>query len=505
MRQIRELLRLHFEMGLSQRLIARSLGVVRSTVERVLARFAASGLSWPPDPALSDEVLEHRLYGRPAGSGKVKSCERPVWAEVVVQLARKGVTRRLLWSEYRERHPEGIGYSVFCAELAIYQADQDVVYRHDPVPGERAYFDFAGMTLRYRDGEMDRSAQIFVAALGFSNAIFAHGYVDQTAASWLDGQHRAFVAFGGVPKVGVPDNPRALVSKADRFEPTLTRAYADFAAHYGITIVPARVRKPRDKGAVEGAVKIVEMRILAAARDRVFGSLTELNTWLQSSLTTLNVTPFQKRAGSRASLLLEERAQLLPLPHTRFEMPSYFIRKVARDYHVDLQRQYYSVPYQHVGQTVEVRVTLQHVEILRGSRRLALHRRGPASQRFVTDPAHRPAHHQAQHDPQIERRAAAIGAPTAALVDALFARRRHPEQAIRSAQGIIGLARDHGKEALNSACTRALALNAIGYHAVKRLLIHHEHQVPLPLPPAAHEHVRGGDYYGHTGEVNHAA
>jgi len=506
MRQIRELLRLHFEEGFSQRLIARVLGVVRSTVVRVLERFAASGLTWPPDPALTDAELERHVYRRPAEPVS-KRCGRPNYAEVAKELARKGVTRRLLWEEYRDRHADGIGYSVFCDELAAFLADRDLAYRHDHVPGEKAYFDFAGLTLRYRQGAAVREAQIFAAALGWSNAIFAHAYSDQTAASWLDGQHRAFVAFGGVVKIGVPDNPKALIARADRYEPKLSAVYADFARHYDLVIVPARVRRPKDKAAVEGAVKVVEMRILASARDRIFPSLDALNTWLSEALVALNATPFQKRVGSRQSQLVEERAHLAPLPATCFEAPSYLTRKVARDYHVDVQRQYYSVPYQHVGQRVEVRVTQAHVEVLRNDTRIALHRRVPASQRFVTDPAHMPAHHRAYRDPQILRRAAAIGPQTAALIDALFAKRRHPEQAIRSAQGVLALVRDHDRADLEAACQRALALDTIGYEAVRRQLLVAAVQTPLPLTPVAHEHVRGSDYYTapRATEVSHVA
>lgn len=267
-----------------------------------------------------------------------------------------------------------------------------------------------------------RSAQLFVAALGYSNAIFAYAYVDQTAPSWLDGQHRAFVAFvafGGVARVGVPDNPKALIAKPDRYGPKLTAVYADFARHYAITIILARVRKPKDKAAVEGAVKIVEMRLLASARDRVFASLAALNAWLADGLVALNAAPFQKRAGSRHSQLIEEQVHLSALPATRFEAPTYLIRRVARDYHLDVQRQYYSVPYQHVGQTVEVHLIGAHVEVLRHDQRIALHRRVAPGQRFVTDPAHMPAHHQAFRDPKIMQRAAGIGTATAALIEAM--------------------------------------------------------------------------------------
>ena len=508
MRQIRELLRLHFEDGLSQRLIARCLGVARSTVERVFKRFAEAGLTWPIDEQVSDEELERTLYQRPAHQGAAKGCVRPLYAAVAKELSRKGVTRRLLWSEYRDLHADGIGYSVFCDELAAYLGDRDLAYRHHHVPGEWAYFDFAGVTLRYRDGDRTCEAQVFAAALGYSNAIFAYAYADQTAASWLDGQYRAFVAYGGVPKIGVPDNPKALVAKPNRYEPTLTAVYTDFARHYGISIIPARVRKPKDKGAVEGAVKVIEMRILAAARDRVFASLDALNVWLAEALVRVNEAPFQKRVGSRHSLLIEERAHLQPLPTSRFEIATYLSRKVARDYHVDVQRQYYSVPYQHVGSQVEVRLTMAHVEVLLRDQRIALHRRVSATQRFVTDPAHMPAHHRAYRDPKLMQRAARIGPSTSTLLDALFAKRRHPEQAIRSAQGILGLVRDHSAAALEAACARALELDSIGYDNVRRLLLTAENQLPLPLPPTTHEHVRGGDYYAapsSTQEIDHAA
>lgn len=283
--------------------------------------------------------------------------------------------------------------------------------------------------------------------------------------------------------------------------------YADFARHYGITIIPARVRKPKDKASVEGAVKIVEMRILAAARDRIFGSLDQLNAWLAEAVAALNAAPFQKRVGSRQALLAQERPHLAPLPAQRFEVPTYLTRKVARDYHVDVHRQYYSVPHAAVGQTVEVRLTTAHVEVLQRDTRIALHRRAAPTQRFVTDPAHMPAHHQAFRDPQLHRRAAAIGPNTLALIEALFAQRRHPEQAIRSAQGVLALARDHGPAALETACTRALALQAIGYQSVRRLLttpiVRDAHDAPSS-PPRTHEHIRGGDYYDAHGRASAA-
>jgi transposase len=503
MRQIRELLRLHFEEGFGERTIARAVGVVRSTVQRTLQRFAASKIGWPPDSALDDAALERRLYAGPANRGASKECARPNYAEVSHKLAAKGMTRRLLWERYREQVPDGIGYSMFCDELAGFSSDKDLAFRHDHVPGERCYIDFAGLTLRYVEAAIERTAHIFVAALGYSNATYAYAFANESAQSWFDGQHRAFVAFGGVPKVGVPDNAKALVAKADRYEPQITAGYRDFARHCGFVVVPARVRKPKDKAAVEGAVKFVEMRILAGARERVFPSLTALNAWLIDEIKALNERPFQKRTGSRASALAQERMHLQPLPSTGFEQPVYLKRKVARDYHVEAQRQYFSVPCAYVGEHVEVRVTGRHVEVYLRDTRIALHAR-VADQRFVTDVAHMPPNHRAYADPQILRRAQAIGPNTLALVEAVFVKRPHPDQAVRSAQGILALARDHGREALENAASEALRLGTIGYQPVLRLLRTATVQASPPLPGnAVHAHIRGSNYY--TPEAAHVA
>jgi transposase len=500
MRQLRELFTLHFEQGLSQRQLARSLGVVRSTIERTLQRFALAELSWPLPVDLSDEQLEQLLYRKLAHQRAAKSVVRPNYAAAVIELARKGVTRQLLWREYRAVNADGIGYSVYCDELAAYQACHDLAYRNDHVPGLRGYYDFAGMTLAYLLDGKTCQASIFVATLGYSAAIFAHAYVDQTASSWLDGQARSFRAFGGVPQLLVPDNPKALVTKACHSEPQLTASYRDFAAHYGATVVPARVRKPKDKASVEGGVRIITMR-MAACRDRIFDSLDAVNAWLASELAQVNSMPFQKRVGSRNSVLAEERLHLLPLPQTDFYAPRYLFRKVARDYHVEIDKTYYSVPHQHVGKQVEVRITGKvsaRIEVLLGSERIALHTQQSKGPRYVTLTAHMPIHHQRYRDPKLHQRAEGIGPNTSAVIDLLFQKRTHPEQAIRAASGVLGLVRDHSKQALETACQRAIELQAVSYKNIAQLLmaakqaraddVHHQ-------PAASHEHLRGPDYF----------
>ena len=500
MRQLRELFTLHFEQQLSQRQLSRSLGVVRSTIERTLRRFALAKLSWPLPPELSDAQLEQLLYRRSAHRGTAKSATRPNYAAAVIELARKGVTRQLLWREYRAVHSDGIGYSVYCQELAAYQACHDLAYRNDHVPGVRGYYDFAGTKLAYLSDGLRCEAHIFVATLGYSAAIFAHAYADEKAHSWLDGQTRSFAAFGGVPQILVPDNPKALVTHACNAEPQLTTIYRDFAAHYGATVVPARVRKPKDKASVEGGVRIVTMR-MAAARDRVFDSLDALNTWLANELGELNRAPFQKRVGSRNSVLAEERLHLLPLPKSAFYAPRYLLRKVARDYHVEAEKHYYSVPYQHVGKHVEVRITGAHpgrIEVLLGSELIALHTQQAGVGRHVTKIEHMPIHHQRFRDPKLHLRAEGIGPQTTAVIDALFQKRSHSELAVRAASGILGLIRDYSKTALEAACGRAIELNVVSYKNIAELLKaakQARETVSQKAPSEAHEYVRGPGYY----------
>ena len=504
MRQLRELFTLHFEQGLTQRQLARSLGVVRSTIERTLRRFALAKLSWPLPATLTDAQLEQLLYRSGAHQRAAKVSVRPNYADALIQLARKGVTRQLLWREYRALHSDGIGYSVYCDELAAYQSCADLAYRNDHVPGLRGYYDFAGTKLAYLLDLKRCEAHIFVATLGYSAAIFAHAYVDEKAPSWLDGQAKSFVAFGGVPQILVPDNPKALVTNACNAEPQLTAIYRDFAAHYGAAVVPARVRKPKDKASVEGGVRIVTMR-MASCRDRVFESLEAVNIWLANELNEINSAPFQKRAGCRNSVLAEEQLHLKALPKNDFCAPRYLFRKVARDYHVEVDKHYYSVPYQHVGKQVEIRITglvSARIEVYLGSERIALHTLQQQGQRHVTQTAHMPIHHQQYRDPKLHQRAAGIGPNAVAVIDFLFQKRAHPELAIRAASGVLGLVRDYSKVALEAACGQAIKLDAVSYKNIVQLLLsakqgrQENSQIHAPEKRSEHhENLRGADAF----------
>ena len=314
MRKIREVLRLKFEVGLSARQVAVSLQVGRASVGEYLNRFAASGLTWPTQ--LSDAELERCLFP-PAPT--VPSDQRPMpdWAHVHAELRRPGVTLALLWQEYRLTHPQGFQYSWFCEHYRLWAAKVDVVMRQEHRAGEKLFVDYAGQTVPVidrRTGEI-RQTQIFVAVLGASSYTFAEATWSQKLPDWLGSHARCFAFFGGTSQILVPDNLRSGVTKAHRYEPDINPSYRDLAEHYGIAVLPARSRKPKDKAKVEVGVQVVERWILAALRNRQFFSLGELNTAISLLLERLNQKPFKKLPGSRRSAFETiDQPALQPLP-----------------------------------------------------------------------------------------------------------------------------------------------------------------------------------------------
>lgn len=500
MRKIRELLRLKFALGLSDRKIAASLSIARSTAQECLQRAAAAGIGWPLPEGLDDALLEARLYPvKPISLG----IELPDFVHLQRELSRPGVTRMLLWQEYKAQHPQGLQYSAFCEHYREFCAEASPVMRFEHRAGEKCFVDYAGHTVGVIDrhtGEVAQ-AQIFVAVLGCSNYTYAEASWTQALPDWLGAHVRALECFGGAPQAFVPDNLKSGVDRAHRYEPDLNRAYAEFAEHYAVAILPARVRKPRDKAKVEGAVLIVERWILARLRDRQFFSLTELNAAIRELLIELNERRFQKLDGSRRSRLLElDRPALKALPARPYEYAQWKCAKVHPDYHIELEHAYYSVPYKYIGERVDVRISARMVEIFARGQLIASHQRGLKRGARITLDAHRPAKHRAVIDTTLARlieRATAIGPAVAGVLREQLKAKRHPEEALRSAQGVMRLAQDFSPAKLDAACTRALALKTYSYRSVRALI----------TAPAAtesgdsrqlslvHENLRGPEYF----------
>lgn len=498
MRQLTRLARLRFAEGRSYTEIAASLGLARSTVQAAVERFGQAGLGWPLPAELDEDGLYARLYpGLP-----VQRSVGPDFAKVAAELKRKGVTRKLLWQEYVGEHGElALGYAQFCARLSGYQQCADPVMRLQHRPGEKAFVDYAGLRMAVTDARTgeQRMAQVFVASLGFSSAIYADAAWTQNAADWIASNDRALIAFGGVPGAIVPDNLKSAVTRVDRYEPTINASYQEWADHVGTTILPARVRAPDDKAKVENAVRLVTQSVLAPLRDRVFFSLAELNAAIGAGVATLNAKPFAKREGSRDLALAEERLALGPLPATPFQYGHWRKARVNIDYHIEVNKRLYSVPHTLIRQQVDVRVGASLIEVYRKGQLVAAHPVGYKPGDCSTRSEHLPEKHRGYLDhtqSSLQRRAAAIGEATAQVIADQVTRKNHAEQTYRTSLGILRLAKDHGAPALEAACRRALELQALSYRAINDL-IRHPTPTPIALPVAIeHGNVRGAAYYG---------
>jgi len=505
MRKIKEVMRLRFEQGLSHRAIGQGCGIGITTVREYIMRAKAAGLSWPLPEEMDDGALEGLLFRRSREPGEGKRA-LPGWSEVHRELRKFGVTLQLLWQEYRAVYPDGYGYSRYCELYRAWRKTLDVTMRFVHKAGEKLFVDYAGPTMEVINPQTGEAleAHVFVAAQGASNYTYVEGAWTEGLRDWIGAHVRAFEYFGGCNAVVVPDNTKAAVTASHRYEPDLNRTYADWAQYYGCAVLPARACKPRDKAKVEAAVQGVERWVMAPLRNRTFFSLAELNQALREQLEAYNSKPFQKLDGSRKSLFLElDKPALRPLPQTRYAFAEWKQATVHIDYHVEVDKHRYSVPYQLVHKKVDVRSTQATVEVFFKGKRVAGHKRSAHKGRFTTLTEHMPKKHRdyAEWTPErLIRWAEKTGAHTTALVENIIASRTHPQQGFRACLGILRLAKPYGQDRLEAACKRALAINSYSYKSVESILKHGLDQKPLPQkqpePPAIeHTNVRGPEYY----------
>jgi len=380
MRRVREILRLKHDVGATDRVIARSLGIARSTVGLAVQRITAAGLGWPLPATLSDGVLEAMLYSDRGSRPGTRRKTEPDWAYVHHELRRPGVTLMLLWEEYRQREPGGYGYSRWCDLYRAWEGRLSPTMRQSHPAGERLFVDYAGQTVEGFDGDRGeiRPAQVFVAALGASNYTYAEATWTQSLPDWIGAHVRALAFMGGVPAQLVPDNPKVGVDRADWYEPGLNRTYLDLATHYGTAILPTRPRKPRDKAKVEVAGLVVERWVLARLRNRRFLSLAELNRAIAELVADLNRRPMRRLGVSRRDLFLElDYPALKPLPAEPDEYAQWRVRRVGLDDHVDIDGHYYSVPHRLIRQQLDARITARTIELFYKS--LPLRRQGASA------------------------------------------------------------------------------------------------------------------------------
>jgi len=513
MTKYREILRLHSQ-GISNRNIAETLECSRNTVRKVLERAEVGRINWPLPANMSDNVLGQKLFGKLT---RVKSRKTPDFEYIYQEMARNGVTLSLLWNEYCENcRVEGsrpLMYTQFCSHYQEYAVKNKATLRIHHKPGDRMEVDWAGDTasiLHNISGE-HIPVYIFVAVLPCSGYAYAEGFLSQNLESWITAHVNAYQFFNGATRILTPDNLKTGVQKADWYSPVINKTYNEMAEHYGTAVIPTGVRKPREKALVERTVGILSTWITAALRNRQFFSLFELNQAIKHKLDDFNKKPFQKKEGCRESAFMEERPFLIPLPDKPFELSTWKIATVQLNYHIAVDKMYYSVPYEYIKYKVDARLTVSMVEIFYKNARITSHRRlyGHPGQ-YSTTIEHMPEKHRQYTQWNAERFikwAGDIGPNTLQAVKAIIASRKVEEQSYKTCIALLKLADTYSLERLETACGKALSYTATpNFRSVRTILKTGSDRIKPDAVGIPHEDntafafTRGAAYYG--GENN---
>jgi len=494
--KILEILRL-WEDGHSQRDIGTSVGCGKSTVGDIQRRCREQGLGYEEAQRLTNEQIKERLY--PAlTSMPVK--KDPDWKSLHERLsANRRLNLQYLWEEYREISPEGLSYSQFCRRYHQWRerTGKEVVMAREREPGKELFVDWMGDTLACvvdpSTGDL-LEAHFFVSTLGDSNYPYVEAFPDEKQPNWLTAHIHAFEWLGGTPRVVAPDNVKTAVVKFRYYDPELNPAYAELARHYNVAVIPARIRKPKDKSPVEGGVGWLETWLVEWLRGKRFLSFGELNREIKARVKKLSKRPFKKRAGSRESVFeAVDKPALRPLPSSRYEYAEYATRKVPDNYHVEWNGRYYSVPYALYGQQVTLRVTTTMIEIINNNReRVALHQIQNSGSRYVSDPSHMPSNHKHQREfnnkngSDYRSWAKSVGPSTYNLINTLLNAQHVEETAYRSCMGVLQFSQKQGNEQLEKACARAVEIGSPTYTTVKTLM--KKNPIPEKKAKALPEH-----------------
>ncbi|MDZ4204874.1 MAG: IS21 family transposase [Bacteroidales bacterium] len=473
------------ELGYSKKTIARELGLSRNTVKSYLTKGDASLTK--AQSQRKEVLFEFFPY-----------CNQ--------ELGRKGVTRQILWGEYRAKYKEGYSYTQFCEYLGQYLQNTRATLHIEQQPGDKMYIDFSGSKLQVVDrdtGEISQT-EVFVSVLGFSGLTFVRACYSQQKEDFLNCIVHALEYYRGVPKVLVPDNLKAGVDKANRYEADINRDLLDLGNHYGMAVLPSRSHKPRDKAWVERMVQIVYTRIFAPLRNQVFTSIEDLNEAIIELLDEHNELPFQRREESRRELFeTQEKKHLQALPTQRYELKEYLQVKVMKNSHIQLHkdRHYYSVPYQYIGQKVKVVYTATYVSVYLGGDRIAYHLRNTKPHKYTTIKEHLPSSHQFVSDWSPDKFinwAAQLHPDVESYICKVLENKSYPEQTYRSCVGILSFAKKAGKDRLIAACQRAASFGAYNYKVIEQIINNKLDRIQsfeLSTTMPKHENIRGSRYY----------
>src|SRR5690606_33875665 len=509
-----QLLLLH-QQGKGKKTIARILGMSKTTVKVYLNKLqsltasakGAKALTIADLVKLESPVLEAKFHpGSPAYKQERYEHLKANLDFYLGELKRTGVNKSLLWEEYRRQYPDGYSHSQFCYHLQQQQvaSKPSMVLEHKPA--EKLFIDFAGKKLSYVDkktGELI-ACQVFVACLPYSDYSFAMAVESQSTEDFLHALTCCLQALGGVPQALVPDNLKAAVIKANRYEPAINMALEDFANHYGTTVVPARAKKTQDKALVENQVKLIYSRVYARLRHTQFFDLPTLNQAIAERVKAHNQTRMQQKPWCREEkFLAEEKKLLLPLPNERFEMKYYNELQVAKNNHIYLSenKHYYSVPYRLIGSKVKVIYTRGMVYIFSKGKQIAVHIRSYKEGGYTSDKDHLCSQHQHYRDRSpgyYLRQAEEKSALLHKLISRIFTQNRYPEQLYKTCDGLLGLQRKAETELFDKACQMAIDHHNYTYTFIKNILANNmtEQESILPDKPLPkHGNLRGKEHY----------
>jgi transposase len=509
--KIREILRLH-ALNIGIRASAESCKCSRNTIRDVLKKAQLHNLIWPLPEELDDEKLTQLFY--PSTQVPTSRKPEPDCEYIHRELMRPNVKLSLLWAEYRKQYPDGLGYSQFCNRYQAWAHRTKAVMHIERKPGEEMLVDWAGTKMEVIDRESGeiQPAHLFVSTIGASAYPYVEALPSENLDCWISAHIHAFQYYGGVPRILVPDNLKTGVKKACNYDPELNKTYLELSEHYGCAIVPARSRKPKDKSPVEGTVGDISTWIAAALRYQRFFNFRDLNEAILEKLKEFSKKPFQKKEGSRLSLFLELDAPVLrPLPISQYQMATWKVATVSFNYHIEVNRMYYSVPYIYIQKKVDIKMTSFLIEVYANNVRIASHARlnGRAGS-YSTNPEHMPPNHReyvAWDSNRFLAWACKIGDSTRELVQQLLASKKVEQQAYKSCFGLLKLADRYTAFRLENACQRALELRSPSYTTVNNILKNGMDRVKTD-PPATlgniipiHSTIRGSQYYSQGGKT----
>ena len=481
MTKYREILRL-LGNGLKTDEIVQACSVSKKTVIKVKKRAAELEISWPLGPGMTDEKLEAIMFPKPPDPVSTK--RMPDFDYIRRELLRNGVNKKLLWTEYleqcRREGTDALMYSQFCYYIQQDEQKRRATMHIPRKPGQQIEVDWAGDPAYVIDRDTGEAIKtyVFVAAMSYSTYAYAEAFPDMKQASWIRANVHMLEFIGGVPRMIIPDNTSTAVNhNGIRKEREINPSYQEFAEHYNTAIIPARVRRPKDKPVAEGSVSRISTWIIAALRNEQFFSIESLNREIRKKLEEYNNRPFAAKEGSRSELFRDEELPLLaPLPATPYELASWKKAKVQFNYHITVDFMHYSCPYEFIGKEVDVRLTDSAVEIYYNQSRIASHKRlrGRRGQ-YSTVADHMPEKHQHYQEWNGERFrqwARKIGTNTYKVVDSILSSKAVEEQTYLTCRSLLKLSDTYSADKLEKACSKACQFTREpSYKSVKNILV----------------------------------